>query len=124
MDWLWPLIGIAFVIFVLQLSMMFAVYRWRLQQQQSEQQLQRLQEDLKAVAAGAIGVGKHLQDVEAKLYLLVDKQEILEQRDLGSLPYNQASKLLEMGASTQEVASSCGLTQAEVELLARFHPVN
>jgi hypothetical protein len=45
----------------------------------------------------------------------------LEQRDPSSLSFEQAAKLVGMGASVDELTQSCGLTQAEAELMSKMH---
>jgi len=52
---------------------------------------------------------------------LPDKIVALEQRDPSSLSFAQAAKLVGMGASVDELTQSCGLTQAEAELMRKLH---
>jgi hypothetical protein len=52
---------------------------------------------------------------------LPDKIVQLEQRDPSSLSFAQAAKLVGMGASVDELTQSCGLTQAEAELMRKLH---
>ncbi|MCX4028949.1 DUF2802 domain-containing protein [Endozoicomonas sp. SM1973] len=99
------------------------IYCWQQKKIINKQQLtiQQLQQDIKAVGAGAIGVGQRLQQVETKLTKTIDQQEILEQRDAGQLSYTQANKLCAMGASVEEIMDACGLSKAEAELVALVH---
>lgn len=52
---------------------------------------------------------------------LPDKLMQLEQRDPNSLSFAQAARLVGMGASVDELTQSCGLTQAEAELMSKLH---
>ncbi len=52
---------------------------------------------------------------------LPEKLLQLEQRDPNSVTFSQAAKLVGMGASVEELTQSCGLTQAEAELMSRLH---
>ena len=55
---------------------------------------------------------------------LPDKIQQLEQRDPHNVTFTQAAKLVGMGASVAELTESCGLTQAEAELMSKLHRGN
>ena len=46
---------------------------------------------------------------------------VLPSGDPSSLSFAQAAKLVGMGASVDELTQSCGLTQAEAELMRKLH---
>jgi len=50
-----------------------------------------------------------------------DRLERLEQRDPSDVTFSQAAKLVGMGASISELTETCGLTQAEAELMSKLH---
>ena len=50
---------------------------------------------------------------------LPDKLLQLEQRAPDTLSFDQAAKLVQMGASIDELTQACGLTQAEAQLMSR-----
>ncbi|MBE1212962.1 DUF2802 domain-containing protein, partial [Salmonella enterica subsp. enterica serovar Enteritidis] len=52
---------------------------------------------------------------------LPDKLTALEQRDPSTLSFAQAARLVGMGASIDELTQSCGLTQAEAQLMTKLH---
>ena len=52
---------------------------------------------------------------------LPEKLQQLEQRDPNSVTFTQAAKLVGMGASVSELTETCGLTQAEAELMSKLH---
>ena len=68
-----------------------------------------------------VRMGQDLQDLRAVVGPLPDKLTQLEQRDPSSLSFAQAARLVGMGASVNELTQSCGLTQAEAELMSKLH---
>jgi hypothetical protein len=69
----------------------------------------------------AVQVGDDVHELRAILAPLPDKLAQLEQRDPSNLSFAQAAKLVGMGASVDELTQSCGLTQAEAELMSKLH---
>ena len=70
---------------------------------------------------GSIGMGNRLLAIERKLDITVEKQQELENRDPSVLAYNQAAKLMEMGADVDDLVRSCGIGRPEAELMALLH---
>jgi cell division protein FtsB len=70
---------------------------------------------------GNVHMGQELQELRAVVGPLPDKLASLEQRDPSSLSFAQAARLVGMGASVDELTQSCGLTQAEAELMSKLH---
>ena len=60
-------------------------------------------------------------ELRAILAPLPDKLAQIEQRDPSSLSFAQAAKLVGMGATVDELTQSCGLTQAEAQLMSKLH---
>ena len=91
----------------------------------NEQQLMNrivvLESELSAMMDGAFGVASHLQKVEINLKDTVQRQEQLQQRDMGNLPYNDAVRLASKGASVDELVEHCSLSRSEAELVAMLH---
>ncbi|SDU86591.1 DUF2802 domain-containing protein [Pseudomonas mucidolens] len=69
----------------------------------------------------AVRVGDDVHELRAILAPLPDKLSALEQRDPSSLSFAQAAKLVGMGATVDELTQSCGLTQAEAQLMSKLH---
>ena len=84
-------------------------------------ELSELRQELHVVGSGAMGVGQRLMAVEKRVNQTAERQQELQQKDINSLPYQHASKLLEMGAGVDDLVSSCGLARAEAELVALVH---
>lgn len=70
---------------------------------------------------GNVRMGDALHELRAVVGPLPDKLAQLEQRDPTSLSFAQAARLVGMGASVDELTQSCGLTQAEAELMRKLH---
>lgn len=93
-------------------------------QRQDGQQLERVQllrTDLLAYQQGSIRMGEELVALRDQLKRLEDKQMRLEQQDPQALPYNQAARLVGLGASVEDLTQSCGLSKAEAELVSKLH---
>ena len=69
----------------------------------------------------AVKVEDEVHELRAILGPLPDKLAQLEQRDPSSLSFAQAAKLVGMGATVDELTQSCGLTQAEAQLMSKLH---
>lgn len=59
-----------------------------------------------------------LKAVQARLEHTIQRQQDLENRDAVDLTYEQASKLVQLGAATDDLVNSCGLSQSEARLVA------
>ena len=90
------------------------------QKNNQESMIAALRSEIRRVNRGAMGVGKHLIEIEQKL----------NHSDLGTrsnVPpiltdttpdYNQVLQLLEQGCTAQQITKACGLSTAEIELMA------
>lgn len=86
-----------------------------------EQRLKELSRRLDAYLSGSIRMGEELYELRRVVDPLSDKLSRMEQRDPSSLSFTQAARLAGMGASVDDLTHSCGLTQAEAELVSRLH---
>lgn len=80
-----------------------------------------LRNEIQAMTSSSIGMGKRLVDVEQRLNVTAEKQLELENRDPGVLAYNQAARLMEMGADVDDLVKNCGIGRPEAELMALLH---
>ncbi len=80
-----------------------------------------LRHEIAVMNTGAIGMGRRLKQIEEKLDITAEKQQEMENRDPGALAYNQAAKLMEMGADVDDLITSCGIARPEAELMALLH---
>lgn len=86
-----------------------------------DQRLRELSKRLDAYLTGSIRMGEELHELRRVVAPLPDKLSQMEQRDPSSLSFTQAARLVGMGASVDDLTQSCGLTQAEAELVSRLH---
>ncbi|MEX0737945.1 MAG: DUF2802 domain-containing protein [Pseudohongiella sp.] len=63
-------------------------------------------------------LGINMQALEQRVTLTTRRQQELENKDAGSLTYDQASKLIQMGAAPEDLVKTCGLSQAEAKLVS------
>lgn len=122
---------------VIVLALLWAgtlVFLLRYMRQQRESALLQAERDavrdqrIKALARlvdnfqqSTVRVGEDVHELRSVLGPLPEKLAQLEQRDPSSLSFAQAAKLVGMGASVDELTQSCGLTQAEAELMSKVY---
>ncbi|MEH6565517.1 MAG: DUF2802 domain-containing protein [Halopseudomonas sp.] len=124
--WLLLLLGSVMGVIVAALVVLFAQVRRlpaQLQQQAEHMRARQdqLSRDLASFQQGSIRMGEELSALRTQLKRLEDKQLKLETQDPQSLPYNQAARLVGMGASIEDLTQSCGLSKAEAELFVKLH---
>ena len=88
---------------------------------QRDQRIKDLAKRVDDYQNGNVRMGEDLHELRAIVAPLPDKLAQLEQRDPSSLSFAQAARLVGMGASVNELTQSCGLTQAEAELMSKLH---
>ncbi len=102
------------------LALFMAVYNQRLIAKQKHEQLgrhRRLQEDMRALSKSAVGMGKKVLETERRLRDVLKKQVSIINSQPEHPSYDQATRLIAMGATQKDLISSCGFSQAEAELL-------
>ncbi len=119
---LWiSLIGVAVIAVSALLLALFIWRRLRTSEQKYYALVNVIRNEIKVMNSGSIGVGRRLRQVESRLNITAEKQQELENRDPGTLAYNQAARLMEMGADVDDLVSSCGIARPEAELMALLH---
>lgn len=93
-------------------------------QRQQKLMYRRLQEDNRALSKSAIGMGQKVLETERRLNEVLKKQFAILNSQPEHPSYDQASRLIQMGASENDLVSSCGFSHAEAELLLSLnkHP--
>ncbi|MBF8745374.1 DUF2802 domain-containing protein [Pseudomonas monteilii] len=86
-----------------------------------DQRIKDLAKRLDDYQNGTVRMGEAIHELRAVLAPLPEKVLQLEQRDPNSVTFTQAAKLVGMGASVSELTETCGLTQAEAELMRKLH---
>lgn len=80
-----------------------------------------IENELRALYAGAAGVGTHLARVESRLGNLSYRQDQMDVHDPSVQTYNQAIEMAQRGASVDDLMKRCRLLREEAELLVRLH---
>jgi len=106
--------GLAFVGITLSIVNGRAIRR--LKRQQKRESL-RTQDDMRAISKAAVGMGQKVLETERRLNELMKKQFALLNSQPEHPSYDQASRLIKMGATEQDLVNSCGFSHAEAELL-------
>jgi chromosome segregation ATPase len=86
-----------------------------------DQRIKELSKRLDTYLAGSVRMGEELHELRRIVAPLPDKLNQIEQRDPSSLSFTQAARLVGLGASVDDLTQSCGLTQAEAELVSKLH---
>ena len=86
-----------------------------------DQRIKDLAKRLDDYQNGTVRMGEALHGLSVVVAPLPDRIQQLEQRDPDNVTFTQAAKLVGMGASVAELTESCGLTQAEAELMSKLH---
>lgn len=85
-----------------------------------DRRLKELSRRLDAYLTGSVQIGEELYELRRVVAPLPDKLNQIEQRDPSSLSFTQAARLAGMGASVEDLTQSCGLSQAEAELVRKM----
>ena len=86
-----------------------------------DQRIKDLSKRLDDYQNGTVRMGEAIHELRAVVAPLPEKLQQLEQRDPSSVTFAQAAKLVGMGASVEELTQTCGLTQAEAQLMSKLH---
>ncbi|MCW8900201.1 MAG: DUF2802 domain-containing protein [Gammaproteobacteria bacterium] len=124
----WLLASVA-VILVMSL---FSFRRQRKLQQEQTVSMQALQRDLRALANAAVGVGGRVLEIERqqrKRPAAINVQEPVQAQvsapiefyNPSSHPYEQAIRMVQTGASVDDIVTVCGLSKSEAELVSMMH---
>jgi type II secretory pathway pseudopilin PulG len=76
------------------------------------------QELLGSTGNALLSVHATVTAMEKKLSRTVQRQQELENKDAVSLTFEQATKLIHMGAAAEDLVKTCGLSQAEARLVS------
>jgi len=109
----------------------FCLWLLRQQRRQAQQQqladaerdrrIAELRQRLDACVEGDLRMGEQLRELDRLVAPLPERLNQLAQRDPANLSFSQAARLVDLGASVDELTQSCGLSQSEAELVSRLH---
>ena len=92
-------------------------YQWSL----LERRLATLEHQFTSLCAAEAQLGDRLIASEGELRAMYERQLQLELKQPVAGHYRHAISMVELGASTVELVSNCGLSQGEAELILRMH---
>lgn len=78
-------------------------------------------QQLVEIHSGSIGMGKKIQNLESLVRKTQENQQNLVAQAPENRLYTRAVKMVELGASIEELMSECELPRAEAELLLNLH---
>lgn len=83
--------------------------------------LNRLSDSFYGISAGAVGQGEHISKVEKDIDQLRSRLETIAMNEQQSAGHSQAIRMAKRGATSEEIAETCGLTRVEADLVIRLH---
>ncbi|MCV2883178.1 DUF2802 domain-containing protein [Aestuariibacter sp. AA17] len=93
-----------------------------------QQDVSGCRNELDELRAGTLGMGVKLKDLDSKLAhtdsaikAMQEQQQELMQQDPEIKLYTQANKLVQSGATVEELMQECDIPRAEAELLISIH---
>lgn len=103
------------------LALLFSLHRLKQREKRHHAAIRTLQDDFAALCDGAVGVGDHLYQVEQYLHRLSERQDQVDMSDPSHQSFDHAIRLVNNGATVEDVVSQCGLARSEAELIAMLH---
>lgn len=91
---------------------------------QQDATLQLLMDDMRNLYAASASVDEYKLSAEQQLRRLTERQDQTDFREPAPPAYNHAIKLVQKGASIDDLIAACGLVRGEAELLIRLHRLN
>lgn len=112
----WLVTGIVLAALVIQ--GVFHGYRLRQLRQQLRERTETLGRELHATTSGSIGVGNRLVACERQLHELRRQFDEMRQNDPLRVSYDEASRLVDLGADIDDLMNTCGISRPEAELVS------
>jgi len=112
----WGLSGIALLMLVVQ----SVVLRRRLNAAEKalKTRCDDLGREIHALSGGSMGMGRRLIEAEKRLQQMQTTLEEMRQNDPLRISYDEASRLVELGADVEDLMNSCGISRPEAELVS------
>jgi hypothetical protein len=112
---------LALLVVLVLVQLVFSVMQSRRLQQleQSVAASSAAQQELLGSAGNALlSLHGSVNALEHRLVRTAQRQQDMEIKSAGTLTYEQAAKLVQMGAAPEDLVKSCGLSQAEAKLVS------
>ncbi|CAN0597282.1 MULTISPECIES: DUF2802 domain-containing protein [Marinobacter] len=85
---------------------------------QLKQRCDTLGRELHATTSGSMGVGQRLVTCERQLHELRGALDEMRQNDPLRISYDEASRLVDLGADIDDLMNTCGISRPEAELVS------
>lgn len=82
---------------------------------------EELGRELHAVSSGSMGVGRRVMACEKYMHQLQGAVDELRQNDPARVSYDEASRLVGLGADIDDLMDTCGISRPEAELVSAMH---
>lgn len=91
--------------------------------QEQQREISAIKSEIHELRCGTLGVGTRVEDVEDKLAQAIERQHELSEvnHDPQTKLYGHAMKMVELGATVDDLISECDLARGEAELLVSLH---
>lgn len=89
-----------------------------------QKELKQARSDLKALTTSSLGVGSRILELERHIRQMKLQPQAAPQKSQvvsmphSNQPYDHAAQLVQQGKSSEEIASLCGISRNEAELIA------
>ncbi len=113
--------GVALLALLASLSLWRTLRRYRRRIDDLEGLTENLRNDVRALCAGAVGLGERVSRIDERSRRIHERQEQLEMRDPGERNYAQAIRMVQHGADIDEIIRVCELSRGEADLLMMMH---
>ena len=88
---------------------------------ESDRQRETVKRELQELRSGTIGVGRRMLELEDRTSKQDARLDEVNQQDPQAKLYSRAMKMVDLGASIDELIQECELPKAEAELIIRLH---
>jgi|SRR5690554_6863474 len=112
----WALTALAIVI--LGVQGLFNARNIRRLRQQLRTNTENMVRELHATSSGSMGVGNRLIACERELHELRVRFDEMRQNDPLRVSYDEASRLVDLGADIDDLMNTCGISRPEAELVS------
>jgi len=82
-----------------------------------EKKVDALSHELNALSHASIGVGRHTSKLEKDIIEVKSSIEEIHYNDPQKVSYSEAGRLVELGASVEDLMNTCGISRPEAELI-------
>jgi len=123
-SWL-TVIALAALGFGILLAGVITIFMYHIRQRNAHYRrtIDELQNTIRALTMGAVGIGERMVDIEKHLRRLAERQDELDLRQ-SAHPYGQAIKKAHEGTDVNELISAYGMSRGEAELIVNLHRSN